>query len=830
LAHIRDRWQFWLLLISIVIFVATCVINLSQRREYDLSFSDSDGTVRIVVVAPPDSLQMSEIHTGDKCLSIDGLEIENKAHAEWLVKNYTESDDLQVKVESRGSIISTSVSSQNKYSPLHTLLIVLLGGFFIFTGILLWWHARGESTARSFSLLMTSIGMAFLLTDYINVYNIPLLHYSYSFLWIATYVLIPGALLEFTQRFLKFKIIPLKGSFSYFIFYLPSIILILLLCHAYFNWNITSSYEWASLWRFYFYDFVDAYLIISFTLYAIFLTGRFISSKDSAERQRLQWTILTTTVGVLPFFILYKIPIFLGYQPIVPLWICQSIMLIVPIGWGMSVSSFRMFEVEWVLSRTIIYVIAAIIVVYILTLFAIISTNYYENNDIISLILLVMIVIITIYIAITGLISQISRIVDRLYYRDYYDYHEEVQKISKSLSKTAEKSKIVYLLTDELPKTLQIDKATLVTIQNPTDYCVENSSMHLSNGEKTEVLSAVEGAIENSSGEDETLVEFDSKDLRRGYGYCYLLKLGSAEQLAGVLMLGAKISGAPLSIQDRRLLIGMSTQVAITLENIRMQQELIRTELIKQDLNSAARIMSLIVPQPDQLPDIVGVDLHGYSYPCHEIGGDYLDVIETQDRRVAFIISDVSGKGLQASLLVSNLQATCQVLFHSGLPLPEIMGEINRILFNNSTPEQYVTCFAGILDPGNGELETVNAGHNDPYLVHSDGQIEPFQERNLILGIMENVEFTSTRVLLSPGDTVYLYTDGISEAFSPDGSEFGEARLMRILKEMAGSSTCENLLRRIESDVAQWCDVSNPANGFPHDDFTQLCLKYRVMT
>ncbi len=827
MAKTRPRWQLWAILFSLILLFVISILNLSQRYVYDLSFSDTKGYVEIIL---GNSLEGSDdlgVVTGDTCVAIENTEVGTESDAAWFVKNFTESTMLTVQIERGNDILSATIPAYKKYCALYIILITLLGGFFICTGILLWWYASGAKTARSFSLLMTSIGVAFLLSDYINVYANPVIHYGYSFLWIASYTMVPSALLEFTQRFFKLKFIPVKGQITYYLFYIPSIILITILCITYYKWDKSYDFNWGQVWRHYFYDYVDAYLIISFTLYSILLITKLITSKNLSERQRLQWTLLTTAVGVLPFFIFYKVPIFLGYDPIVSLWICQSMMLIVPIGWGMSVASFRMFEVEWVLSRTIIYVIVSIIIVYVFSLFAAISTSYFENEGVMSLLIMVTIIITTIYVAIVGLISQVSKIVDKLYYHDYYNYHQEVQKITRILSNTTEKDKVLDLLTSKLPTILQIEKATLVTVSGSEELRVENSALHISNGEKEAIKAAIEDLIEAERDVETSLVQIESSNRQGSYGYGYVLMLGSDDQTSDVLMLGSKMSGAPFSMQDRRLLSSLSMQVSITLDNISMQQELIRTELIKRDLKSAERIMSLIVPQPDQLPAVDGVDLYGYSYPCHDIGGDYLDVIVTEDQRVAFIISDVSGKGLQASLLVSNLQATCQVLFHSGLPLTEIMHQINRILFHNSTPEQYVTCFVGILDPQRGELETVNAGHNDPCIVRNDGRIETLQQRDLILGIMEDIQFSSARAQLKPGDMIYLYTDGISEAFSPSGAEFGEARLMRILRESASSLTSEKLLKRIEQDVAQWCAVSNPEHGFPHDDFTQLCLRYQ---
>lgn len=278
------------------------------------------------------------------------------------------------------------------------------------------------------------------------------------------------------------------------------------------------------------------------------------------------------------------------------------------------------------------------------------------------------------------------------------------------------------------------------------------------------------------------------------------------------------------SSDDKKLLDAFATQAAVALENSEMQDALIEQERLKSELETAAAIHRLIVPAPEDLPSIAGYNIYGHNYPCKEVGGDYFDIIPLSDERFAFVICDVSGKGLSAAMLVSTLQATFHSLLQSSLPLVEIANRANKILYRNTTLDKYSTGFIGIIDIRDGNLETVNAGHYAPLLLRTSGEVEKLIEGGLGFGMFDFATYDSQRSRLSPGDTIYLYTDGISEAFSPEGEEFGTERLEDLVRLRAGIAPDE-LVLEIEQVIRDWTGQYAPGEGFAHDDFTQLAIR-----
>jgi len=278
------------------------------------------------------------------------------------------------------------------------------------------------------------------------------------------------------------------------------------------------------------------------------------------------------------------------------------------------------------------------------------------------------------------------------------------------------------------------------------------------------------------------------------------------------------------SNDDKKLLEAFATQAAVALENAEMQEAIIEQERFKKELETAAAIHRLIVPAPEDLPSIEGFNIYGHNYPCKEVGGDYFDIIPISSNQFGFVICDVSGKGLSAALLVSTLQATFHSLFQSNMTLIEIADRVNQMLHRNTTSETYASCFMGIIDTSDGSIETINAGHNEPLMLRTSGEVKKLSVGGFCMGMFDFSTYSSEKAKFSPGDIIYLYTDGISEAFTPEGEEFGTVRLENLVQSQAGISP-KKLLLDVERAIREWTKQFDPKEGFPHDDFTQLAIQ-----
>ena len=189
--------------------------------------------------------------------------------------------------------------------------------------------------------------------------------------------------------------------------------------------------------------------------------------------------------------------------------------------------------------------------------------------------------------------------------------------------------------------------------------------------------------------------------------------------------------------------------------------------------------------------------------------------------RLGVVIGDVSGKGIAAALLMAVCKTLLKTTAYKGIPVDNILSEVNNILVDESPPNMFVTVFLGILDTRSGAFEYSNGGHNSPYLISNNGKIEQLADiGGLLLGAMKNVEYQSNVIMITPGESLIFYTDGITEAFNKDDEEFNEDRLENIISDNNILSPCE-LVNSIFENVQSFTHGVEQS-----DDITCLALKY----
>src|SRR5262249_47051949 len=212
--------------------------------------------------------------------------------------------------------------------------------------------------------------------------------------------------------------------------------------------------------------------------------------------------------------------------------------------------------------------------------------------------------------------------------------------------------------------------------------------------------------------------------------------------------------------------------------------------------------------------------INGCNFPCLSVGGDYFDVFNLGDGRTAFLLADVSGKGLGAALLTTMLQGALSGLTLGAEPA-RVFNHINRFLCDHAEVGRYATMFFGVVD-AQGHLEFINAGHPSPLLIRRGKTEEPFTEGSYPVGLVPEAEYTSTCLKLEPGDTLVLFSDGVTEAMDPDDELFGVPRLRECLEGKAELSLAE-----IEKCVLE--AVENFARGARQaDDLTMLLVRFRA--
>jgi sigma-B regulation protein RsbU (phosphoserine phosphatase) len=220
---------------------------------------------------------------------------------------------------------------------------------------------------------------------------------------------------------------------------------------------------------------------------------------------------------------------------------------------------------------------------------------------------------------------------------------------------------------------------------------------------------------------------------------------------------------------------------------------------------------------PREIPQMAGYEISGAWLPARVVGGDYFDINAFSESKLALSIADVSGKGMPAALLMSNLQAALKATASEQVPPEQLCAKVNRIICDNVSPDRFITAFYGLLDGSSNRLVFTNAGHNAPVLARRDGSWLRLGEGGVPLGLFPDWNYARGEVQLAAGDRLVLFTDGVTEASNAAGEEFGEERLLTVLLENRHLSAGE-LQARILAEVAKF------SGGRFEDDATLVVL------
>ena len=226
---------------------------------------------------------------------------------------------------------------------------------------------------------------------------------------------------------------------------------------------------------------------------------------------------------------------------------------------------------------------------------------------------------------------------------------------------------------------------------------------------------------------------------------------------------------------------------------------------------------------PKTFPDLPNAKLFGQSIPATEVGGDFFDVFMLDERRIGFVMADVSGKGVPAALFMALTRSVLRVIAMEGLPPDEVLAQVNRFISEDNETCMFVTTYYGILDTETGEVAYANGGHIPPSLIkHSNGSVEAIPlAKGVALGLIENYSFNLSRIRMAPGDILFLYTDGIIETPGPEDEEYGTERLNEFL-----SNNRQTALEEIGSRIAEEVRVFSEGRD-QFDDLTFLVVKYQ---
>jgi sigma-B regulation protein RsbU (phosphoserine phosphatase) len=291
------------------------------------------------------------------------------------------------------------------------------------------------------------------------------------------------------------------------------------------------------------------------------------------------------------------------------------------------------------------------------------------------------------------------------------------------------------------------------------------------------------------------------------------------DRIIGLLTVGDRGDGTPLSHADRELVGWIAGQLGFVIENARLVERMVAEERLRRELALAADVQQRLFPA--EAPVVAHLELVGYCQPARGVGGDYYDFLAFDQDDVGIAIADVAGKGISAALVMSNVQASLrsQAAARRRLPaaegsLADMVGDINRLLCGITDGRTYVTFFYASFDPHTRQLTYVNGGHNAPVIAGLQGGTRTLGATGLPLGILPEARYEEATVSLRSGDLLLAYTDGVTESLDADGEQFGEHRLHALVTALAGLSA-DAVRQAVVEAVRGWS-----GGAPPHDDLT----------
>jgi serine phosphatase RsbU (regulator of sigma subunit) len=355
--------------------------------------------------------------------------------------------------------------------------------------------------------------------------------------------------------------------------------------------------------------------------------------------------------------------------------------------------------------------------------------------------------------------------------------------------------------------------------------CLENGNLSVkeSRGEGFRISSLVRDRVMQSKQsmlvKDTALEDFAANlsIVEQNVRSFMAVPLQTKDKVIGLIYLDSS-SVREFTKQDLNLITVMASIAAIRIENARLAEVEREEQLTRKELAQAADIQQGLLPS--EPPVVPGLELAGYNAACRTVGGDYYDFFPRPDGTVAVVVADVAGKGMPAAMLMSSLQARIQVLAEENMDLASMVARLNRTVSAKCPANRFITMFMAVIDPATGAVSYCNAGHNPPILIRANGTCEQLEGGGLILGILPQAEYEERSTNLAPGDTLVLYSDGVTEAAAVGSDdEYGEDRLGKFVAANL-PLPLDHLIRRINEDVLAFSQGAPPA-----DDVTLLLAR-----
>ncbi len=528
-------------------------------------------------------------------------------------------------------------------------------------------------------------------------------------------------------------------------------------------------------------------------------------------------------------------------------------LLIIPLTYLYTIGRYQLLDIHVRLRRNLQYIIVstiwiAALVVLALRLmmilpelhFAVPNINFTGTSIVIvdepppplqrdfieKLLLMIFAVALTLTTYKVGKIGQ--GFIDRRFFRERQAYNRAASELAEVMTTQLNLTELCRGIVRKLARLLRLKRVGILIFRDEKE-CRHHDVHGMSSEDWDEIClktsTQLIEAIQKFRSESRFSIDYLPNDLKETFlqfGMRHVIPLRYKEKLVGALLVGEKLSEVPATIEDLTFLATVAKQSAVAIENAFLHESLAEQERMKHELELARRIQMASLPQ--RTPEIPGLDIAGVSVPALEVGGDYFDYLNGQPDEITIIVGDVSGKGTSAALYMSKIQGILRSLNQFNLSPRELFIRANQLLAKDLDRSSFVTAIGAAIDSGKRHLILARAGHLPLFYYHAKtGRVELVVPKGLGLGLDKDETFAAEleeQVIHYDANDVFLFvTDGVTEAKTNNGLEFGEEKLTKILEASSALNAYE-IRDCVLAEVKRFA-----GNSLPHDDQTVVVVK-----
>lgn len=670
----------------------------------------------------------------------------------------------------------------------------------VYLGIGFWIHRqRGDAApGRAFAAFCISAALATgLYFDLISTHVL-------SDLWTIAIAFLGGTLISLALVFPEESSLRKRNRLLHYLPYAISLGLAI--------WGVfalrDSSDPWAYVdpWR---YSYIYTSIGIFFFLGVIFY--RQLKTASAAIRQQARLVLWGSLFAFTPIVVWMLTP-FLGIELPWNPGLFLPFLIIFPIVIAISILRYRLWEIDVIVNRTVVYGVLTIVLglIYLATVLLLqrtFETLTGETSDLAAVVSTL--VIVALFIPIRNFVQDF---VDRRFYRRRYDAARTVEAFSHSLRDEVDLTRLIHRLEEVVSETILpsrvnswLPDGSAYQVFSPEDHDSMVSSLPSIENLRFALDDPLLDYFKQAPGTvDLQKLDLDTNSQQKliSAGVNLVVPLITRGELVGWLGLGQRLSGQEYSATDRRLLSRLAIRVAPSVRIAQLvaeqQAEASARERLDQELLVARRIQDGFLPKA--LPAFADWEMSAYYQPAREVGGDFYEFKYFEDGRLGIFIGDVTDKGIPAAMVMATTRTLLLAVAQESLSPGQILAKVNNLLQTDIPANMFVTCFYAILDPKSGELVYANAGHNLPYR-RTRQDVREMKAAGMPLGLMLDMVYDDHSTHIEPGETVLFYSDGLVEAHDDERNMFGSNRLVSLFADLPDdiSSMIEQLLTELDT-------------------------------